>query len=379
MITTARHRRYMFGAALLLSACNSSADNASTDLAMWTVNATPSLDISGNDSAGDPRIGIAEGVARLANGELVIADRGLTSLRFFSSNGELLRTVGREGEGPGEFRYIAGLLQCSDSLFVHDITRGDPYQVFAFDGSLARSLTFEYVQENTPYRTTCNRDGLFLHMGWERHETMALGRARGTTLYWLADANGKHRASLGEFPGSERLVVKGGTGPHPLGREPVLALSRQRAYIGTADSFAVLSFATDGTPAAMLRYLDTDLRTTPDDIERFKFLDTAGQNTAMQQSLVRMWAGVEYPPTIPAYDQMIVDARDQLWVRRTPRRIGGDAEWIVFAADGTPLARTTMSGELRVYEIGDDYVLGIAVDPTDGTQSVRLHELVRAR
>ena len=296
MITTARHRRYMFGAALLLSACNSSADNASTDLAMWTVNATPSLDISGNDSAGDPRIGIAEGVARLANGELVIADRGLTSLRFFSSNGELLRTVGREGEGPGEFRYIAGLLQCSDSLFVHDITRGDPYQVFAFDGSLARSLTFEYVQENTPYRTACNRDGLFLHMGWERHETMALGRARGTTLYWLADANGKHRASLGEFPGSERLVIKGGTGPHPLGREPVLAFSRERAYIGTADSFAVLSFATDGTPAAMLRYLDTDLRTTPDDIERFKFLDTAGQNTAMQQSLVRMWAGVEYPP-----------------------------------------------------------------------------------
>ena len=77
--------------------------------------------------------------------------------------------------------------------------------------------------------------------------------------------------------------------PHALSREPVLAFFRGCAYIDTADSFAVLSCATDGTP----------------------------------------------------------------------------------------LARTTMSGGLRMHAIGDDYVLGIAVHPTDGAQSVRLHTLRR--
>lgn len=362
---------------IALAACHAASDPASHALPRWTIGATPLLEIAGDDSAGDPRIGIAEGVVRLTDGALVIADRGLSSLRYFSSTGALLREVGQAGDGPGEFRYIAGMLQCNDSLFVHDIARGEPYQVFAPEGALSRSFTFEHVQSQEPYRSACNRSGQFLHMGWDTRHSSTPGRARGVTPYWIAESNGKLRVTLGEHPGSERLVIEGGSGPHPLGREPVLAISRERAYIGTADSFAVLSFYLDGTSAALLRYLDTDLRTTPDDIERFKFLDTVGYNTAIQQALMRRWEGVEYPPAVPAYDQMVVDVHEQLWVRRTPRRIGAEAEWIVFGIDGTPRARIQMPGEFRVHEIGDDYVLGIAVTPADGAQAVRVLTLAR--
>lgn len=363
---------------LVLAACSVDSDNASDELETWTVGSTPSLEITGNDEAGEPRLGHAEGVSRLADGGVVVADRGLSSLRYFSSSGEFLREVGREGDGPGEFRYIANMHRCGDSLFVHDISRGEPYQVYSPDGSLGRSLAFAIEQSKMPYRSACNRNGMFLHMGWDWNAS-ANGRTRGVTPFWITDQAGKLHASLGEFPGSERLVMQGSTIPHPLGRETVLALSSERAYIGTADSFAVLSFALDGTPGAVLRHPDTDARTTPDDIERFKFLDTTGQNAVMKQALVRMWEGVEYPPTVPAYDQMIVDVHEQLWVRRTPRRTGGTAEWIVFGPDGAPSARVTMSGELRVHEIGDDYVLGIAVDPTEGSQSVQLFSLTRGR
>lgn len=43
-------------------------------------------------------------------GEVYVLDRQLTEVKVFSADGEYLRTLGREGEGPGEFRNPSDLL-----------------------------------------------------------------------------------------------------------------------------------------------------------------------------------------------------------------------------------------------------------------------------
>ena len=48
-------------------------------------------------------------------------------------------------------------------------------------------------------------------------------------------------------------------------------------------------------------------------------------SNARKESALREWATLEFPPTVPAYDRLLVDARDHVWVRRLPRRIGADA------------------------------------------------------
>ncbi len=170
-----------------------------------------------------------------------------------------------------------------------------------------------------------------------------------------------------------------GSGPHPLGKEPAVAIGRERAYVGLADSFVVRVFALDGTPLGALRTADGDLRTTPADIARFKRLDTLGQPPTRRAQLVREWDLVEFPTTVPAYDRLLVDARDHLWVRRYPRGDAASVEWLVFAPDGAPVARIDLPEALTVFEIGETYVAGVLIDPAFGGHTVRVYSLRRSR
>ena len=306
-----------------------------------------------------------------------MADRGLFALRWFAPDGTLRKSLGREGLGPDEFKYIARLRRCGDVVHVYDIGRGNELRSYALDGTARGTLVIASPEGRVPYAFTCNGDGLWLSMDWERIRELEPGRRRGTVPFWISAADGSQRASLGTLPGSERLVIPGGSGPHPLGKQPVLAMGRDRAWVGSADSFVVQAFTLDGAPAGVLRDTDIDLATTPDDIARYKYRDTLGASERARERSVREWETFEFPPTVPAYDAMLVDSEDLVWVRRHPRRIGAEVEWLVFRSDGTRVATVRLPETLTVHEIGADYIAGIAVDPLDGRQSVRLHALRR--
>lgn len=53
-------------------------------------------------------------------GEIVVSQAQDRAIRFFSSAGAPIGSVGREGEGPGEFRAIARMGFVADTLWVHD-------------------------------------------------------------------------------------------------------------------------------------------------------------------------------------------------------------------------------------------------------------------
>jgi len=370
--------RFMIGLVVLcaVAACRDAVESSNA-IAEWRVDSVPVLEILDDDPSGTPLMGVVEGATRLDDGTLLVADRALSSLRWFGPDGALRRVVGRAGEGPGEFGYIARLFRCGDTVHVYDIERGfEAYQTFSLDGAVGAPIGNTGPAGAPPYRTACNAARQFVSYGWERGRERTLGRWRGSVAAWIRHPDGTSR-SLGDVPGSERLVVEGGSSPHPLGRETLVAIGDTRAYIGTADSGVVQSFALDGTPGPVLRLPESDLATTASDIERFKFVDTVGQPASEVSWNVRQWALVEFPPTVPAYDAMLVDRLDHLWVRRMPRAIGATAEWIVFAPDGSVRARLELPERFDVYEIGSDYVLGVAVEVATGQQAVRVYRLAR--
>lgn len=65
-------------------------------------------------------LGSPVGVAVMGGGEVVVADGMGPRLALFDSVGTAVRTIGGPGEGPGEFRRLAGLLEITDSTFLID-------------------------------------------------------------------------------------------------------------------------------------------------------------------------------------------------------------------------------------------------------------------
>lgn len=80
------------------------------------------------------------GLAVDTAGRILVVDRNTNEVRFFSAQGEHLHTVGRTGEGPGEYTQINGLIRLpSDSLVVID-QEGNRYSILTPDGQYERSV-----------------------------------------------------------------------------------------------------------------------------------------------------------------------------------------------------------------------------------------------
>jgi len=361
---------------LVSAACR---DDAPTDeRETWTVDAVPLLDISDDDAGGAVVLGEAVHVARGSDGGVIVADRGLNALRSFGPDGRFLNAVGRQGSGPGEFEYIRVAQRCGDSLFVDDIALRR-VTVHALDGTIGRALTTsEFAGGTEAYRSACNATGQFVHHAWNRFDSTRLGRHRVPVAAWLSSANGARRTELGNVGGPEFVGRANGAGRALLGRTPQLALGRLHGYVGDADSGVVHVYTLDGMPAGVRRLPDdANLRVSDADIERAKRLDSLGQSAAEQAQTREEWALDTPPATLPAYDALLVDADDHLWVRRYPRAGLPDTPWIVFDPDGVHVSTILLPAVLTVHEIGRDYIAGIVQDPFTGTHAVRVLKLTR--
>ena len=96
------------------------------------------------DADGPGFIGEPKDVDRRDSGEWVVVDQlNPTEIKFFSSDGEWIRTIGRKGSGPGEYQ-IASFVRVlpEDSLGVHDFLQ-NRFTVYSPELEVCRTITTE--------------------------------------------------------------------------------------------------------------------------------------------------------------------------------------------------------------------------------------------
>lgn len=352
----------------------------------WGVDPAPLLQIGTLEGDPDEQFSAISDVATLSDGTVVVGHNQPPELRFYAADGAHLRTVGGEGEGPGEFRRVAAVIRLSgDTLLVHDWNLNRTSR-FGPDGTFLESVTLGGGEEGSFGGNVVGRlaDGTLVvepfasfgrggppEEGVHRYDRPLLaygpdGNLRDTLLvrpgraYHVRRSGGGFRVTVGLFS----------TGPYQ-------AVAPDTLYTAHSRAWEVEVRAPDGEVHRIVRLdrprrpltgaaLDSLIERRVDDID----------DPDRRREREAEYREMPVPELRPAFDALRLDADGRLWVRETD---GGDAapdRWIVFGPDGRVRAVATLPPRFFPYEIDRDRVVGRWTDEV-GVPYVRIYRLRR--
>ncbi|MFH1762979.1 MAG: hypothetical protein ABIF09_02200 [Gemmatimonadota bacterium] len=335
----------------------------------WQVGPEPILRFGVVD--GDPALqfdGVV-GLARLADGTVVVGDGGSQELRFFDSAGNLINTAGGSGEGPGEF---AGLSVLGSV---------DGESVWAYDFSLRRITWLngtggvEGMVSLGPVPPVLNAvgplpDGTFLlKQLWgatQVAEATETGFSRDPVAFVRFGTEGALVDTLGLFPGRELFLTdengRGVMSTPPFARNSVGTVWNDGVVVGTQDSFELVNHTPEGEVTRVVRIPAWDLALGPAELEEYIQVRLREVPSERRPSLRQELESMPIPSTRPAYGGVLADEAGNLWVSEWTIYPEVPMRWTVLDGSGRWLGEVVLAGRFRPFAIGEDWILGVEWD-----------------
>lgn len=339
----------------------------------WRLSEAPTLQIGAETGSEGEELFAVEDVDRLSDGRLVVTNQGTHELRVYSTEGEFLDVVGREGQGPGEFMYPSRTwVGVGDSLFVRAFQR---LAVFDGAGTFVRAVTLAGWSPEDRFH-----DGTFLFVvippGVDRFEP---GHFHPINALVKSAADGSAADTLVRVPGSELYRFESSAGGMasfraPFGSNRVAATYGDSVVTAGGTAFEVWLLDERGALKRIMRRRTEPTRVTEADIAALeeRLLEAAPPHTHADRR--RLFAEWTYPEFKAALDKLLVDSEGNVWVRAFSVDPTTAGEWSVFDPTGRWLGEVETPPGLEIEEIGDDYLVGVWVDDLD-VEYVRLYSL----
>lgn len=387
--------------AMLTPACQGDAGPASDPFAdnLWTLSERELRigSVDDPDYAFGPIVDLVPG----PDGLLYTMHWGEGTIRRWYRDGTPAGSIGRKGEGPGEFETPLGMGFFGDSLWVWDM---DAYRVSYFDldgefvGSVSPKVELGGMDGSPPRPDRPLRDGTFIGAA----PAWSDGIARGTlteTPYVHMDADGNRLARIWTLPHEPRDVFAildedgfgGSYSNQPFGDDVwastgdsgMLVLER-RAWTGTGEptvKVTKIGLDADTLFTAAIRYDPVPLPSERYDsavaAEMDQWRDGSGTLTADEADIREAMYRPEYLPAVRGF----MHASDgTIWLRRFDpvESVAGDrmTEWWVLDAEGAPLARALTPLSVPMMVVAGDTVWGIEADEL-GVQYIVRYRLLK--
>ena len=350
-----------------------------------SLDADPLLEIGTFDGDTLYQLFRVAGARRLADGRVVVANAGSFELRIYGADGRYQKAWGREGGGPGEFldMRLMGAMG-SDTLVVLDnenrrISFMHPDEGFLGSVPVSEEISgFPVAQGVFEDGTVVAGGGFFF--SFDDGELQG-GLSRSPTSFRSIARDGSLATDFGEHPGLEMFMWVRESSMRaqliPFGRRTIAAVSADRLYLGTQDSYEIRAYDPSGSLMSIIR-LDQEPRpvTSSDEAEyveeRLEDIDDPGQLAERRSAIEEMGM----PKTMPAYANLTADALGHLWVMEYNSPRDDTPVYTVFDAEGKLVGRLPLPDRFGVIEIGSDYVLGTYTDDLD-VEYLRLYRLSR--
>jgi hypothetical protein len=363
----------------------------------WTTDSVALLRIGGASARGCNSLEGITTVHELPSGQLLLSSGRARTVRVFGADGSCVGTVGRHGEGPGEF---ASAIQVSaaggDSVVVFEVRSAAKVSTFGvtqgFLGSTRVQLdSLARVASSSPRNLRFHElgggvtlmraispqnDSLTDPTGWKQ--------SREDATYYLLDSSLRTRSELGRWASGKDITlnVRDGGGGHVEMTTRAFRVADTRAAsdpsgartcIGDAYRPAIACFDTRGggivfTWIAPIKVLtDVDIDAWVADMVESTARHVAVDRVHLDTELRR----IAFPSHEPFFLALYVDADLNVWVRPWPTvsTRTGVASYVVFDRNGKLLARATVPANMRPESIMSDHIFSIETDSLD-VQSV---------
>ena len=341
-------------------------------------------------------------VARDERGNLIVADRQANEIRVFDAEGAHLRTLGREGEGPGEFQGLNGAWPVPGGGIVATDNDLDRITHFDPDGARAGTARFAGLEEDEISFTSITPTGL-------GGPGMLLSLATLTSMPSLTSTSGTMEEVMEEMfagqspvsyvrhrldgtmvdtlaPGREptAAISLSGSGTGGVMRITPLPFSPQSAAAGSAHGLVVTGgvryeirvFDAEGSLRMAARLAEEPPVRTDEHLRAYATGSGRSErdDEEIRQRLER-YREMSLPESLPGYTDVLIADTGELWALRYRLPGVSIARWDVFADDGAYLGRVDVPASLQPEEVSRGQILGIATDDL-GVQRVEIRDLV---
>lgn len=365
----------------------------------WTLEG-PTLRIGSIDDP-DYAFGTPRALALAPDGSIYSMHSGEAMLRRWTAEGLPAGTVGREGQGPGEFERLLSFGFFGDSLWAFDLG-SYRFSYFDLDGAFTGS-----VRPNVNIGRTAPglgpaarperpfRDGTLLGKVPAFSNDIATGQLTEVPFVRM-DAEGAALSTLWtqHYETSDVLAVRnsdgvgGMYGEQPFGDEPItqaledgLVVLDRRAWSGEGGAaFALTRIGLSGD-TLWRRRLEYSPETLPSQVVDSavaarveglsEFISRVMPGVSRGEFEQRFQDAVHAPAYLPPIKEMVVAENGAIWLSRWEPDDQGGVEWWVLDASGEPIGRASAPAELRVLLITDDAVWGVETDDLDVGYIVR--------
>lgn len=369
------------------------AESVDGEGAVLRVADAPSVVIGGADEREDYLIGGTVGALRLSDGGIVIADGTFYQLRYYDRTGTHLRSVGRQGSGPGEFQRLRSIARASADTVVAWDNIQERLALFPVDGSqaeqpilpgLASAITSLKEWPSSRYFVVGAQQVFRLRDGRMVVDPLPQPIIRPVseipvliqdTLPLLAvTPNGERLLELGPFRGSEFYLQAGLASLLPLGERRLAAVGDSVVYVAsTRDTVIQMLSAITGESRGSI-HLPAARPVSPEDLELASTRRLQQLQGVMSGRAEAYVEAIPWPANMPTFSDLLVAADQRIWVELTPGPADTSATWLIFEPTGQPSGSVTIDAMLQVLDAGADYVLALTSDELD-REAVGLYEL----
>lgn len=342
----------------------------------WAVADSPALDLTKSGQGHAHEFFNVLDADRLSDGSIVVAEAGGSEIRLFSPKGAHVRTLGREGDGPGEFRWLGQVAVLpGDSLWAYDFGQGR-VTVFDPDGVVARTATLDAGSAPRPVFPLASGTlvaSAFDHTGFREK----LGLHRMPSPIVRMNADGGIVDTLTTIPGWESVVHSRGDAWAVWAKKAHLAVHGDEVYLGSADEMEYQVRSSDGRLQRLVRVPGYDLTLSPAEIEAENATympDPSAASSRVREIMDRQPMRTRRP----AYSAMIVDTEGYVWLKlyQGHHERPEPTEWLLFDTTGRWLGSIGLPPQFDVFRIGPDWILGKREDELE-VEHVQLLSLSR--